>query len=129
MVKYLLDTNIISGYISQKYSSENMKYIGDVIDGGSIISVITKIEILSWKTEKNIENLLKEFVETAETISLDNEVCDIAVSLRRKHKIKTPDAIIASTAVAHQLILITENDKDFANIKGLKVKNPITVSL
>lgn len=50
MVKYLLDTNIISGYISQKYSDENMQFIGELIDKSTIISIITKIEILSWKT-------------------------------------------------------------------------------
>jgi predicted nucleic acid-binding protein len=46
------------------------------------------------------------------------------VALRKGKKIKTPDAIIAATALAYGYILITANEKDFANIKGLKLINP-----
>ena len=34
------------------------------------------------------------------------------------------DAIIAATAIAHGYTLITNNEKDFTNIKGLKIINP-----
>jgi predicted nucleic acid-binding protein len=44
--------------------------------------------------------------------------------LRRKHKIKTPDAIIAATAIANKYILITSNKSDFSNIKNLKIIAP-----
>ncbi|WP_423976621.1 hypothetical protein [Kaistella sp.] len=37
---------------------------------------------------------------------------------------KTPDAIIAATAVKNNFTLITENRKNFANIKDLKIMNP-----
>ena len=40
------------------------------------------------------------------------------------HKIKTPDAIIASTAIVNGLTLITRNTKDFKNIEGLKIIDP-----
>jgi len=39
--------------------------------------------------------------------------------LRREHRIKLPDAIIAATALANQFTLITRNTTDFWNIKGL----------
>jgi predicted nucleic acid-binding protein len=39
-------------------------------------------------------------------------------------KIKTPDAIIAATAIALNAILLTNNEKDFQGIKRLKVLNP-----
>ncbi len=38
-----------------------------------------------------------------------------------------PDAIIAATALAQGLTLITNNEKDFNNIKGLKIVNPFKV--
>jgi predicted nucleic acid-binding protein len=44
--------------------------------------------------------------------------------LRQQHKIKLPDAIIAATAMAEGLTLITRNSDDFKNINSLKLLNP-----
>jgi len=49
------------------------------------------------------------------------------VNIRRNKKVKTPDAIIAATALAHGFTLITNNEKDFNSIKGLKIVNPFKV--
>ena len=38
-------------------------------------------------------------------------------------KIKTPDAIIAATAIVHKFTLLT-NDDDFKNIPGLQIIEP-----
>lgn len=46
------------------------------------------------------------------------------MKLRKNKKNKTPDAIIAATALAHNFTIITNNEKDFKNIEGLKVINP-----
>ena len=50
---------------------------------------------------------------------------------RRKHlqrqkvyRIKLPDAIIAATALAYDLTLLTRNTADFGGIGGLKIINP-----
>jgi len=40
---------------------------------------------------------------------------------------KTPDAIIAATAMSHGLTLVTNNERDFTNIKGLNVINPYEI--
>ncbi len=42
-------------------------------------------------------------------------------------KIKTPDAIIAATALAYGYTIITNNEKDFKGITGLKIINPYKV--
>ena len=44
--------------------------------------------------------------------------------LRGQKKIKTPDAIIASTALCHNLTLVTRNIKDFDHLPLILV-NPI----
>ena len=46
------------------------------------------------------------------------------IDLRKNYKIKLPDAIIAATALARNLILITNDEKDFAVIQNLTVINP-----
>jgi predicted nucleic acid-binding protein len=49
------------------------------------------------------------------------------VKIRRDKKIKPPDAIIAATAIANDYTLISNNDKDFKVIKGLKYINPYSI--
>ena len=44
-----------------------------------------------------------------------------AIRLRRLHKLKTPDAIIAATALLQQAEVITRNTTDFKKVAGLSV--------
>ncbi|HAH54244.1 MAG TPA: hypothetical protein DCM02_02880 [Flavobacterium sp.] len=48
------------------------------------------------------------------------------MKIRRSKKIRTPDAIIAATAIVHNLTLIT-NDNDFNGIQKLKTINPFSL--
>jgi toxin FitB len=67
---------------------------------------------------------LEAFLSLATVISLDELVTKETINLRRQRKIKLPDAIIASTALAYDLILVTRNTKDFQKITTLNVLNP-----
>jgi predicted nucleic acid-binding protein len=42
------------------------------------------------------------------------------IQIRRKNRIKLPDAIIAATTLQNDLILVTSNISDFKNIKDLE---------
>ena len=55
-----------------------------------------------------------------------SEIADMAISIRRKQKIKLPDAVIAATALEYGYTLISRNDADFRNIPGLLYLNPFT---
>jgi predicted nucleic acid-binding protein len=52
------------------------------------------------------------------------EIVNICVKIRKGKKIKTPDAIIAATALANGFTLVTDNEKDFEGIPKLKIINP-----
>lgn len=52
---------------------------------------------------------------------VDSPIARGAGEIRRKYKTKTPDALIASTAVMYQAPLVTRNVRDFKKIKELKV--------
>ena len=68
---------------------------------------------------------IEEFINLANILPLDKEITKKTIELRRNYrKLKLGDAIISATTVIHQLILITDNTKDFINIKGLRIVNP-----
>lgn len=121
---YLLDNNAISLFFSGQLSENGMGFVAEVIDNKPIISVITQIEDLSWITkDKSKEKIVKEFVNDAEIISLSLDIVAQCVKIRRSRKMKTPDAIIAATAIVLQYTLIS-SDNDFNSIPALKVLNP-----
>ncbi len=90
-----------------------------------VISAITEIELLCWKSasEKDLE-ILQSFIDEAAVIELEQPIKYKTAEIRKKHNIKLPDAIIAATALVHELTIITRNAKDFEKIEGLKVINP-----
>lgn len=60
-------------------------------------------------------------------IPLNEDIIKATISIRKEHKIKTPDAIIAATAVVFGYTLITRNTKDFKRINNLKIINPFSI--
>lgn len=77
-----------------------------------LISRITWMEVLVGAQEDDTQ--LRDFIETHfEIIPLDLEVAEVAVRLRRTHRIRLPDAIIWATAQARHAVLVSRNTKDF----------------
>ena len=116
-MEHLIDTNILIRYLNGDVSEE----LSNILDIQTIkISIITKIEILSWNGYSETQmNYLMDFLKTCIIIPLDDNVVNETIFIRRKYKLKIPDAIIASTALKSNLTLIS-NDSDLHNIKGLK---------
>jgi len=121
---YLIDTNVVIDYLGNKIYHNGMQFMNTVIDAVPNISVITKIEVLGFNTTKTEYQLLTDFMDDANVIELSKNVADICIDLRKKYRIKLPDAIIASTALATKSALITRNTADFKNIDGLIVIDP-----
>ena len=67
---------------------------------------------------------MQAFIQIATIYTLSHAVVEKTTILRQQHKIKIPDAIIAATALVHELSLITRNLSDFKNIAELAVINP-----
>ena len=95
-----------------------------VINNIPNISVITKIEILGFNAAGNYYQLLADFMDDSVIFDLLEDVVNQSISLRKRHKIKLPDIIIAATALMFDLQLITRNVKDFHGIENLKIINP-----
>ncbi len=125
MEQYLIDNNVISNYFSGQLPQGGMAFISDVVDAIPNISVITEIEALSWVSEdKTRELIIREFISDANTISLTQAIVDQCIKIRRSRKIRTPDAIIAATAIVNDLVLIT-SDSDFTKIAELRCVDPL----
>src|SRR5215217_1489375 len=117
MEQYLIDTNAVSHDLSAMLTQAGIEYMDGVIDAVPNLSVISQIELLSWKTSKNSQ--ISEFINDSLIFSITPEVVTICVNIRKNRKIKTPDAIIAATAIANNFTLVTDNEKDFENIPKL----------
>ena len=124
MGQYLIDTNVISDFFSASLPVRGMQFMDFVIDDIPNISVISQIELLCWKTDTIKEQQVKDFIADSVISNIKANIIAHCVSIRRNKKVKTPDAIIAATAMSHGYTLITNNERDFANITGLNIINP-----
>lgn len=81
-------------------------------------SVITRCELFSGTDdEEDLNRMLAPFRE----IPVDRRIAELGGRLRRETGIRTPDALIAATALAHELSLRTRNRRDFEPVAGLQV--------
>lgn len=114
--KYLLDTNIVIYFFNGITDDESLI---EILKSSFNISIITKIEFLSWQKLSNDETLNKkaiEFISNATIYDLDEVVANQTIKNRQQYKIKTPDAIIGATAQVHGFEIVTNNVDDFKNL-------------
>ena len=84
-------------------------------------SVITRCELLSGDVRSAlVQRLLDPFRELA----VGRSVAEWAGRIRRESGIATPDALIAATAIEHDLALVTRNRKHFEPVKQLRLRDP-----
>lgn len=117
--QYLIDSNPVIDFFNGRLPKGGKEFLSFV---EPVISVITQIELLSNKNLPLHElTQLHEFIKVAVILGLDEEVVQQTISLRQNHKLKTPDAIIAATALVHNFTLLSRNLFDFKNISVLRV--------
>jgi predicted nucleic acid-binding protein len=127
MERYLIDTNVVSDYFVAALPLKGLRFMDAVMDAVPVLSVITQIELLCWKTDLKKEQNIKDFIADSEIVEITPSIIEHCVKIRRNKKIKTPDAIIAATALSLSYTLLTNNEKDFSRIDGLKIINPFKI--
>lgn len=123
---YLLDTNTVIDFFNAKLPQTGIALLSN---NEPLISVVTRIELFASTsiTEKE-KTSLEEFVQVATIFdSINEDIVQQTILIRQQNKVKLPDAIIAATAIAHKLTLVTRNTSDFKNIQGLTVLDPYNV--
>lgn len=111
-VRFVLDTNAVI-YLQKAWLEEPLP------PGEYLISVITKIELLSFSglTGAQRESLLS-LIEAMEVIEIDWDVKQCAIALRRDHRLKLPDALIAASTIVRDAVLLSNDDR-LSKVPGL----------
>ncbi len=130
-MKYLLDTNICI-YIIKKKPAEVLKRFLKMKPDSIGISSITVSELYYGvaKSSKPNENTiaLEQFILPLTVINFTKEDSIFYGKLRAKLEKKgkligAMDMLIAAQALSRELILITNNVREFKNVEGLSVEN------
>ncbi len=131
MIESLVDTDILSFYFKgdQRVVDHFNEYLKefDVIN----ISIITYYEILGGLKFKKAERQIKEFEEFVNNntiIHMSEESAkisgDVYSDLRQKGiTVGTSDILIAGIAIENELMLITNNERHYDSIRGLRIQN------
>jgi len=118
---FLLDSNILI-YAALPEHTFLRKLIEEE---ESKASAITKVEVLGYhKLDEKSKNLFEEFFEATQLIPVTSAIIDRTVVLRQQKKMSLGDAIIAATALEHELILLSRNTADFQHIEHLELVDP-----
>jgi predicted nucleic acid-binding protein len=117
----LVDSNILI-YAAQPGHDQLRQFIADQAPA---VSAVSYVEVLGYhQLDDEEQQYLEEFFRLAQVWPLSQAVLDQAVALRQQRKMSLGDALVAGTALAHGLTLVTRNVEDFQWIQGLSLLNP-----
>lgn len=107
-IDYLLDTCFILELHKRNEEVLQIIHNKDIQRPQCAISVINRLEVLGYANmtaddELHLPNVLAGFEKIPLDLSIENTVID----LRKRHKIKLPDAIILATALNYRLELLS----------------------
>ena len=129
--RFLLDTNICI-YIRQKRPAEVLRRFRSLHPGEAALSVITYGELLygATKSAQRIEALerLRELISLLPALPLPETAGETYGTIRAHLEAKgamigNNDLWTAAHALASNLTLVTNNEREFRRVRGLKVQN------
>jgi hypothetical protein len=91
------------------------------------MSIISWMEVLTGADTAEEEKDSREFLSTFTIHHLSVEIASEAVEIRKRFRIRLPDAIVWATARINGCLLVTRNTKDFPT-KEPEVRIPYSVT-
>jgi predicted nucleic acid-binding protein len=125
------DTNTIIYLVEE--NSEYLPLVGpvwDLLDSEQIevhLSAISLLEVLVKPIREQQDEVRRRYEETLmDTPSLrvhpvDRNVAQLGAAVRAQFGLRTPDAIVAATALASNCSFLVTNDPGFRNVNGISV--------
>jgi tRNA(fMet)-specific endonuclease VapC len=133
-MSYLLDTDICIYWLKGRESV--LSKVDDIGLNNIFISMITAAELFygaynSQSVEKNLMTA-KRFIDFFDVLDLSLEASEIFGRLKAELRqqgnlIADMDLMIASVALANNLVLVTNNTRHYARIEALHLENWINV--
>jgi tRNA(fMet)-specific endonuclease VapC len=128
-VSYLLDTNIISFYI--RGETQVVKRLTREAPSDIAISSLTAFELnygIAKRKSPKLTDIVRRVIALVTVLPFDEVAAAQAGVLKAKLEMAgkpsaLPDLLIAAHALTAQRILVTNNTKHFAHIKGLKIED------
>ena len=125
----LCDTNVlIEFYKNNLQVVQELRYLGQ---NQLAISAVTQAELYFGALNKAELQRIKKHLTLLTQFPLDaatsTTFLDLMETYCLSHKLNLPDALIAATAIVHQLELYTLNTKDFRFISGLRLYQPTSI--
>jgi predicted nucleic acid-binding protein len=118
----LLDTDVLIDFLRANPAA--VKWLEDHAER-AFISSITVGELFAGVREGQERETLEAFVRTFEVLPVDEMIARQGGLLRRDfgrtHGVGLPDALLAATALAHDLQFVTLNRKHFPMLENLAV--------
>ena len=119
---YTLDTNAIIYYLDEEPTVVPLlePILGQ--DMAIFVSVVTELELLSHPglTEEDMA-VIQQLLTSVVIFPLESRLAQLAGALRRQYHLKTPDSVVAATALLTRTTLVTRNIRDFQGIDGLSL--------
>jgi tRNA(fMet)-specific endonuclease VapC len=131
MIKYMLDTDMCTYIIKQRPASVLQQFQKLTMDAIGI-SIATYAELIygaERASSKRINrSVVENFVQHLEVMDWNREAADEYALIRTKLEASgTPigamDMMIAAHAKSLHAIVVTNNQKHFSKVKGLKIEN------
>ena len=133
--QYLLDTNICIYIIKHQPEIVRQHFEQHLPNRNILISVITLGELRfgaekSQRKEKALK-VIDELTSMIQVVELDEQVADHYAQIRQDLASKgqiigSNDLWLAAHARANDWIMVTNNEKEFLRVDGLKVENRVT---
>jgi len=121
-MKYMLDSNIIV-YLAMNANEYVVRRAAECDEGDLVTSAIAYAEVAfgSLNEQPPVIEQLRAFVEEVPVLNFDYKAALAYASLPFKRG--SFDRLIAAHALSHDLIMVTHNEKHFADVPGLKIEN------
>jgi predicted nucleic acid-binding protein len=108
-MRAVIDSDVLIDYLqgSEKARLEFERY------PDREISIISWIEVMTGAETPEEEKACQDFLSTFKIHPLSVRVASEAVQVRKKFRVRLPDAIVWATARTESCLLVTRNTKDF----------------